>query len=62
MILEVPGVPGTKERELAEKWGRTHAMGGGVSRRGRILKVNGGVSCDQQEESGQEKSTIISVN
>jgi hypothetical protein len=28
----MPGVPGTKERELAEKWGMTHEMGGGVSR------------------------------
>ena len=31
MIREVPGVPGTKERELAEKWGMTHEMGGGVT-------------------------------
>lgn len=31
MILEVPGVPGTKERELAEKWGRTHEVGSRVT-------------------------------
>jgi hypothetical protein len=27
MIREVPGVPGTKERELAEKWGMSHETG-----------------------------------
>jgi len=59
IILEVPGVPGTKERELAEKWGMTHETGSRVlSGKKRSVRIAMG-AFESEDEYDKKKCALI---